>query len=305
MKQFLSFLSVILLTLNALSCQKVDINNSTVKADKILADLAKGKAIAYSNVSITGTLDFTKLEKYFLSQSTEIVYCQSPVSFVNCTFKNALLGQSKTNKINVICDFSKNMSFINCTFKAEVNFDQCVFHSSVNFNQSNFAKAALFRAVEFRSSKNFFMETSFEDNLIFTSSWIYGNINFMKSVFNKQFSLQKVHIIGKTFLGACKFLSYTDLGSATFSDNIDFKYTDFTNQLILSNAKFKGNVNFADAVFSEKIEAQNINFYQKIIFSKNTSIPEKNIFTNCHFWTMNKTAIQDKIKLKNCSFNSN
>ena len=292
---------VAIILFNSCSASQKTVNKN-IKTSDILSDIAKGKNISLKDKIIEGDLDFTTLNSVFLSQATQLVYVNSAINFVNCTFKGKIIAQKRSEKIATITDFAKNLGFINCTFEEELNFDQAVFRSQVSFNQSKFNKPVFLRGAEFRSSKNFFMEIHAFDNFLLINSKFYGNVNLMKSVFEKQFSIQKMVVNNNFFLGACKFLSYTDISGAVFGGYCDFKYSEFTNRLVLSNAVFRGKLNLADAVLTEQTEAKNVDFQQKISFSKNKIIPEKVIFENCIFRLYNKKEMEGILSVQNCFF---
>jgi len=292
---------VAIIMFNSCSASQKTVNKN-IKANDILSDIAKGKNITLKDKIIEGNLDFSTLNSVFLSQATQLVYVNSAINFINCTFKGKIIAQKRSEKIATVTDFAKNLGFINCTFEKELNFDQAIFRSQISFNQSKFKKSVFMRGAEFRSSKNFFIEIHAFDNFLLTNSKFYGNANFMKSVFEKQFSIQKIVVNNDFFLGACKFLSYTDLSGATFSGYCDFKYSEFTNRLVLSNAVFRGKLNLADAVLTEQTEARKVDFQKEIVFSKNKTIPEKVIFNNCIFRLYHKKDLEGIVSVQNCLF---
>jgi len=302
MKKLNSFVFLVAIILfNSCSASQTTANKN-IKASDILSDIAKGKNISFKDKIIEGNIDFTTLNSVFLSQATQLVYVNSAINFVNCTFKGKIIAQKRNEKIATVTDFAKNLGFINCSFEEEINFDQAVFRSQVSFNQSTFNKPVFLRGAEFRSSKNFFMEIHAFDNFLLINSKFYGNANFMKSIFEKQFSVQKISVNNDFFLGACKFLSYTDLSGATFGGYCDFKYSEFTDRLVLSNSVFRGKLNLADAVLTEQTEANKVDFQNEIIFSKNKIIPEKVVFNQCLFRLYHKKDMEGKLSVQNCFF---
>lgn len=246
MRRILSFFAVLLFTVT-LSAQ------SSISADKIIAQLNDGTDIALTGVTITGDLDFTRLndreetQKGGRGSQQQFKYhVRNSLSFVDCTFEGDVWGfriEEKNRWGNSgpahMANFHEDVLFQNCKFEEDVNFKYSHFYEKADFPKAVFEEYAGFKY------------TKFEESADFHGMQVDGDANFKYTKFDEY-----VNMTGATFKDYADF-KYTkfprgvDLSEVVFEDDAVFKYAQFPRGVNMANTRFRRDADFKYTKFSD------------------------------------------------------
>lgn len=235
---------------------------SSIPADKIIAQLNAGTDIALTGVTITGDLDFTRIndreetQKGGRNNQQQWKYhVRNTLSFVDCTFEGDVWGfriEGKNSRGKVgpahMADFHENVLFKNCKFEEDVNFKYSHFHEKADFPKAVFEEYAGFKY------------TKFDESADFQGMQIEGDANFKYTDFDE----------------------YVNMSGATFKDLADFKYTKFPRGVDLSNVVFEDDSIFKYAQFPRGVDMANTRFRREADF-KYTKFSDPSNFDGTDF----------------------
>jgi uncharacterized protein YjbI with pentapeptide repeats len=216
---------------------------SRVNAKDILKSIDEAKAVNYRGVEIIGDLDLTSIQDKVPDKdnkrsrnSTKVFWyhVRSPLSFVDCTFKDDVIAYFHDDKKNETHNaaFHADVSFQGCEFQGKSAFKYSKFHEGADFTKTTYRKEALFKYTEFST------EVSFAD------STFSNDANFKYT----------------------KLPRKADFRNVEFYDVANFKYTEFPRGVSFKNAVFKGDSNFKYAKFYEPFDFEGTEFGDSVDF---------------------------------------
>ena len=217
----------LLLTMVAFLTTSFTNAQSTVRASDILNDIKNGKAVSYSNVTITGDLDMTymddklpdlpKKRKWWKNGGSNSVeeQIEGSVSFTNCVFEDNVYAyfHDEDTGYTFIAHFEDNVTFTDCTFEEEALFKYSAFERGANFKGSKFNKRSTFKYAKFHESVSF-ADTEFEEDAVFKYSEFKEGVSFNTAAFNEDLDIKYAKVKGNF-----------DISNMTVADDIDSKYT--------------------------------------------------------------------------------
>ncbi|MCB9080971.1 MAG: pentapeptide repeat-containing protein [Lewinellaceae bacterium] len=145
---------------------------TTISANEVLAQIDRQEPLVFSNVTITGDLDFTLLSKTYRGGSYGIRGGQvkefftkvlQPVRFTNCQFTGDIKTTRETRSERLVSEFftafDAQLAFENCQFAGKVSFERLTFYQGVSIRECTFAKPLVFQKVHFAQEPDFFNNT--------------------------------------------------------------------------------------------------------------------------------------------------
>jgi uncharacterized protein YjbI with pentapeptide repeats len=241
---------------------------STISAAKLIDQINSGADIALTNATITGDLDFTRIndrkqENSGSWGSTESYryHVRVGLSFVNCTFEGNVVGyrnegEGKMSSNGPLhnADFHKDVLFRDCMFKESVNFKYTTFHQDADFPGAKFEEKAGFKYTEFNEAADFngiqadasvdFKYTEFDEEVSMADARFGEDADFKYTKFPRGADLSNVTFEGDADFKYAEFPRGVNMAYTTFRDDADFKYTKFR-----SPANFEGTDFGRDADF--------------------------------------------------------
>jgi len=226
-----------------------------VKADDIIEQVNKGKAVRYKNAEIIGDLNFTSVkdvELYKKNGSTKTYSChvRCPISFINCIFRGDLIAYFHDDK------------------KKETH--NAVFHDDVDFGGCEFSKGSAFKYVKFLGDANFentkfqeealFKYTKFSTKVSYSKANFYGEANFKYTKFPKGVSFANAGFHGAANFKYTKFPEPVYFEGSVFRRSANFKYTKFPKGVSFENVGFHGATNFKYTKFYEPLNFDGVVF---------------------------------------------
>lgn len=243
-------LAILALAISCAACTKANSTSKTVSASRVIETIRKREMVQLENMTIEGNLDFTTLATYPETAGRRKAVIESPVFFKNCVFTGKVLGFSQQNGQTTLCDFRKNLSFLNCTFTAEVNFQSVTVAGLACFSKSQFNRLATFEGARFRSEAYF-------DNVFFTRE-----ARFQSAYFGKMANFWKSVWAGTTYFQSAVFAEDTQFNLAEFRANLDFSlctsyglltfnFAQLAGRGIFDTCRFKNTVDFSGTTLNE------------------------------------------------------
>lgn len=222
----------------------------TINASEIETAIKSGKDVSYENVTIIGVLDLTsaredlpnlpKLKKWNMGDNTIETTHGVNISFINCTFDNAVYAYFHDDKIKwtdgnsyytFVAHFDDDVIFKNCTFEDRAWFKYSEFDGNADFSGTSFFESNTFKYAEFSQKANF-ANTNFEDD----NSFKYSNFSTFVSFENAVFDEEAV-------FKYAEFEKGVSFENAKFKDDLNFKYVDIDGEYIDKNMTVRGYVN--------------------------------------------------------------
>jgi hypothetical protein len=219
---------------------------SQVNAKDILKGIDEGKAVSYKGVEIVGDLDLTTIQDKVPDKnnkrsrnSTKVFWyhVRSPLSFVDCTFKDDVIAyyhdDDKNETHNAV--FHDDVSFEGCEFQGMSEFKYSKFHKNADFSKTTYKEEALFKYAEFSTEVSFagsvfsedanFKYTKFPHKVDFSNSEFQEEANFKYTEFPQGVSYKNALFKGDSNFKYTKFYEPFDFDGTEFGDDVDFKYT--------------------------------------------------------------------------------
>jgi hypothetical protein len=239
-----------LLLSTALGAGAVGDSRQTVPAEEIAAKLQAGEPVDYRNVTISGYLDLSRLEK--------------PVSQPMRIADSELLGAANLDQ----AVFSEAVDLKGTVFLGNLSLGKTKFLSDADFSLAQFAGESDWRGAEF-SGPALFIRSSFREDASFANAIFgrdaafgyasFGNISFANSRFDGD----------ATFLGA-NFSGHAEFGSVQFARLASFWEAEFGKASNFFNAVFQGPANFLGADFRENASLTAARFGADVTFRNST-----------------------------------
>ena len=200
-----------------------------ISASRIMKDIQNGRDITYSDVTITGDLDFTYKEskendlgshRWWHGSNTVNEDIEVKISFVNCTFEDDVLAYIHVERsgYTFTADFEDEVTFRNCTFNGDAMFKYSEFDQEVDFSGSKFNRKSTFKYAEFDDRANF-ARTYFDDDAIFKYSEFDDGVSFSGAEFRESLDIKYLEVRGMF-----------DIDLMEVGDDIDAKYTEINGK---------------------------------------------------------------------------
>ncbi|GHE52158.1 MULTISPECIES: pentapeptide repeat-containing protein [Roseivirga] len=202
-------LKTITLTLFALLLVVQGNAQTIVKASDIMEALKRGEDVSYSNATIEGVLDFTFMEEKLPELPTKRRWwrdggdntvnesIESKVSFVNCTFKDAVIAyyHDRRTEYTFTADFERDVRFENCTFSRDAMFKYSNFEGEAIFAGSTFEEETTFKYAEFENRADF-SKTVFDEDAMFKYTKFRDGANFNAARFERSLDMKYTKVRG-------------------------------------------------------------------------------------------------------------
>ncbi|WP_187271012.1 pentapeptide repeat-containing protein [Neolewinella aurantiaca] len=225
---------------------------STISAEKIIAQLNAGTDVALTGVTITGDLDFTLLDDReetqkggWGSQQQWKYHVRNSLSFVDCTFEGNVWayrvegkGSNWKSEPVHIADFHEDVLFRNCKFEEDVNFKYTRFHEKADFPGADFEEAVGFKYTEFNEPADF------------SGIEVEGDADFKYTKFDRYVNIAAATFKEEADFKYTKFPRGVDLSDVVFEDDAVFKYAEFPQGVNLANTRFRRDADFKYTKFS-------------------------------------------------------
>lgn len=243
----ISFLFTFLLFALALSAQ------SSISADKIIAQLNDGVDVSLTGVTITGDLDFTRIndreetQKGGRGSQQQWHYnVRNSLSFVDCTFEGDVWGFriEEKNRWGMtgpahMADFHKDVLFKNCKFEEDVNFKYSHFLQKGDFPKAVFEEYAGFKY------------TKFDESADFHGIEVDGDANFKYTDFDEHVNMAGAIFKDYADFKYTKFPRGADLSGVVFEDDAVFKYAEFPRGVNMAKTSFRRDADFKYTKFAD------------------------------------------------------
>lgn len=244
-------LVILLVGMSWVSCTtNATSSNKNVSAARVLETIKKQEPVLLENVTIDGDLDFTALATYPETEGRRKVTIESPVFFKNCIFTGKVIAFSQRNDQTTLCDFRKNLTFLNCKFNSEVNFQSVTVSGVSCFSKSQFNRLASFEGAHF-GSETYFDNTFFTREGRFQNAYFGKMANFWKSVWVGATYFQGAILNGDTQFNLAEFRGNLDFSLCTTYGLLNFNYAQFAGRSIFDNCRFKNAVDFNNTTLKE------------------------------------------------------
>ncbi|WP_420147339.1 pentapeptide repeat-containing protein, partial [Spirosoma sp.] len=229
------WLAMLLLGLCYVSCTTNATSSSkNVSAASVLEKIRKQEPVLLENVTIDGDLDFTTLATFPETESRRKAVIESPVFFRNCVFTGKVIAFSQRNDQTTLCDFRKNLTFLNCKFNSEANFQSVTVAGVSCFSRSTFNRIASFEGAHF-GAEAYFDNTFFTQESRFQSAYFGKMANFWKSVWAGTTYFQSAVFNGDTPFNLAEFRGNLDFSLCTTYGLLTFNYAQLAGRSIFDN----------------------------------------------------------------------
>lgn len=244
-------LAMLLMGISCVACTTTATSsNRNVSAASVLETIKKQEPVLLENVTIDGDLDFTTLATYPETEGRRKALIESPVFFKNCVFTGNVLAFSQRNDQTTLCEFKKNLSFLNCKFSGEANFQSVTVAGISCFSRSQFNRLVSFEGAHF-GSEAYFDNTFFTQENRFQSAYFGKTANFWKSLWVGATYFQGAVFSGDTQFNLAEFRSNLDFSLCVSYGLLTFNYAQFTGRSSFDNCRFKNAVDFNNTTLNE------------------------------------------------------
>lgn len=232
--------------------------------------IEKNEPVFVQNQTFDDAIDFTQfLEATLMSQGQAQVHIQSPITFVNCTFKQPVSAYRKEGEMLLSTTFHGNLSFLECQFEAEVNFRACTVIGRTDFTKCTFKQTAVFEETTFLQNA-YFHGCMFNGEHRFQNSFFNQKANFMNSEFNGLASFQSTVFNSELQMSVAKFYKYADFSLMDCRGAALFAYAEFADQAVFNGAHFHNRLDFI-SVQNDRTDFSKARFLGETRFNKSTA----------------------------------
>lgn len=181
----------------------------TVSASEIMEAVKKGEDVNYSNVTVTGVLDFTFMEEkegdlprrrsWWRGGGDNTVNedIESRISFTNVTFQDHVIAyyHDKRTEYTFTADFEKEVTFKNCDFQRDAMFKYSTFERGASFSGAQFNGESTFKYAEFEEEGDF-SNAFFDDDAIFKYTKFRSGASFNAAKFDRSLDMKYTKVRG-------------------------------------------------------------------------------------------------------------
>jgi len=201
----LSPLTILLLTFFAFQANA----QTKVQASDIMAAMKNGETINYSNVTVTGVLDFTYMDEKSpdlprrrswwsnMGDNTVNEVIEGKINFENVTFEDDVIAYFRNDRseYTFTADFEEDVTFKNCKFEKDAMFKYSEFERNTSFSGSIFKDETTFKYAEFTTLADF-SNTQFDEDAIFKYTEFDSGVDFSSARFERSLDIKYVKVRG-------------------------------------------------------------------------------------------------------------
>jgi uncharacterized protein YjbI with pentapeptide repeats len=235
----------------------IDSHNILIPPEIIIAQIENNEVIDYDGITVTGNLDFGKLNlplgddgRCIIKKQVKITNSniQGPTRILNVNFMEHI-DFSGTTFINADFHgsvFSKFAGFENAIFKGYASFANVRFIDDVSFANTQFTEGTLVRFDQAIFQKDAFFWGMGSKNIFFG-----GESTFRYAVFHGIAEFSKAVFRGKADFSFCRF----------FGEYIRLLNTQFYDKVSFIGSKVKGTADFINNRFNSTSDFSYVSFY--------------------------------------------
>lgn len=244
-------LVLVLLGISCVACTATATSSTkNISAASIIETIKKQEPILLENRTVEGDLNFTTLGSYPETESIRKVVIESSIFFKNCVFTGKVLGFSQRDGQTMLCDFRKNLSFVNCKFNGETNFQSISVAGISCFSKSQFNRIVSFEGARF-GSEAYFDNSLFAQEAHFQTAYFGKMASFWKSTWAVTSYFQGAIFNSDAQFNLADFRANLDFSLCTSYGLLNFTYATFTGRSIFDNCRFKNAVDFNSTTLKE------------------------------------------------------
>ena len=233
--------------------------NTTLSAEQLLADIATGKPLSYTDVVVEGDVDFTLLGSAPLTPATQVTTIGGPLYFERCQFKGNVTGFGRRGDTTIVARFTSAVSFQNCRFEQEVDLRGSTFEHHLYLNNSLFDQQLVLQAA--RVHGDFRLENAdFSGDLLMQEIAVDGIFWANEAKVYGQFSVQQADFMQDALFSSLLVTGYADFGLVNFRRSAYFPYSTFHSRVNYSGAIFHHRAEWTKALFEDTVDMQDVHF---------------------------------------------
>lgn len=249
-----STLVFLILSMTVQATEFMQKNNSSVKADDILAHITQHDDVNLTDCRIVGKLDYELCKEFNVVER-------------NITIKDSTF---EDNVYFSHAQFKNSVSFENTTFNNSADFRYATFNNFAGFVHTTFNNYANFNKVTFNNSAGF-VDATFNDAVNFDFAQFKNFAYFRSAKFNNPASFNGMSVSDVNFEGAefnnpayfwfAEFNNPAYFQDAIFNDAVYFNFAEFNNPAYFSNATFNDTAKFIGPKTAEKVVPDGANLH--------------------------------------------
>ena len=233
--------------------------NMTLSAAQLLADIASGHPLSYTDVVVEGDVDLTLLAGVPLTPTTQIITVGAPLYFERCQFKGKVTGFGHRGDTTYVARFTSAVSFQNCRFEQEVDLRGSTFEHHFYLNNSLFDQQMVLQAA--RVDGDLRLENAdFSGDLLMQEIVVSGLFWANEAKIYGQFSVQQADFMQNALFSSLLVTGYADFGLANFRRSAYFPYGTFQSRVNYNGAIFHHRAEWTKARFEDTVDMQNVRF---------------------------------------------
>ncbi|WP_461077355.1 pentapeptide repeat-containing protein [Spirosoma flavus] len=245
-----NLVAMLMLCVGCLACTATATDTKPIPARSVLEKISKGEPVFIENKTIEGDLDFTTLATYPQTESIRSVAIESSVYFKNCVFTGKVTAFSQRNGQTILCDFGKNLTFLNCKLNGETSFQSIAVRGISSFANSQFNRNVTFEGARF-GSEAYFDGTLFAMEARFQTAHFAKMASFWKTIWAGVVYFQSAVFAGDARFNLGDFRSNLDFSMCTTDGLLTFNHANCTGRNIFDNCRFRNAVDFANTTLKE------------------------------------------------------
>lgn len=268
-KSYIYCFSLLIMLLScSISCSGK--KSKDMKASDIINLIKKGKDVLVYDKVISGDLDFTEMEKYYVFAFPNMeTHIPVNVSFSNCVFMGKVVGSSNRvvdgskKKVNVFSVFEKNLTFFDCDFRGEVAMDEMVVNGKLECSKSIFRENTSFNSLYVRGTHVGFVDMESEKNFSMCYAHFMCDANFMDAKFKGRANFLGMNV-DKVMFSNAEFGEEVDFSNSNFKGDALFNYVKYTSGAQFSFSKYYGDLDFMSSSCAGDVSFERSFFYGRI-----------------------------------------
>ncbi|MBD2701714.1 pentapeptide repeat-containing protein [Spirosoma sp. BT702] len=245
-----NLVAMLTLCIGCLGCTATATDTKPITARSILEKLGNQEPVFIENKTIEGDLDFTTLATYPQTETIRSVAIESSVYFKNCVFTGKVTAFNQRNGQTILCDFGKNLTFLNSKFNGETSFQSISVRGISSFANSQFNRNVTFEGARF-GSETYFDGAMFTREVRFQTAHFAKMASFWKTIWAGVVYFQSAVFAGDARFNLGDFRSNLDFSMCTTDGQLTFNYAQSTGRNIFDNCRFRNAVDFSNATLKE------------------------------------------------------
>ena len=208
---------------------------NTVSSSEIMDAIKRGEDVNYSNVTVTGVLDFTFMDEkegdlprrrlWWRNGGSNKVNeeIESSITFSNVIFQDHVIAyyHNDRTEYTFTADFEKPVRFENCDFKRDAMFKYSIFERGAIFSGTQFNGESTFKYAEFDEGADF-SNSFFDDDAIFKYTKFRDGVSFNSARFDRSLDMKYTKVRGDFDIKGLEVrwdmnTKYTEINGRSFS----------------------------------------------------------------------------------------